>query len=360
MAAVAPLLLALAVQRLGLLWCEARSIPLGTFWRSHGFELADMPDLIGRVTLVTGANTGLGLETSLQMALANATVLMACRSSSKCDAAVREVTAAVAARGSSGTARAVVLDLAKLRQVAEVADALLQELPRLDVLVNNAGLATQFPHRLSEDGVELTFQVNYLGHFLLTTRLLPLLLAAGSAAGSAPARVVHLTSGAHRGAPLEGLPLDLARLNEAATMGAYARYGAAKLANLVFAHELARRHRSLLSSSVHPGVVATDMLRPDNFQAMLGNVLGPVAWRLAQWRNALFAYTPRAAAVTMLFCAVAPDLEKQPLRNGELFVPVAARWPAKHPRATDLAFAAALWDFSTQLLSEALPDATAA
>ena len=132
--------------------------------------------------------------------------------------------------------RTVQLDLADLKSVQRGAARLRRELRSLHVLVLNAGVATQFPHALSADGVERTFQANYLGHFHLTTRLLPL-LTRGAKRSRRPSRVVHLTSGAHRGAPAEGVPLTLDGVNSPA-LGAYARYGMAKLASLAFSAEL--------------------------------------------------------------------------------------------------------------------------
>ena len=154
--------------------------------------------------------------------------------------------------------------------MVRAAQTLERELSGLDLLVNNAGVAAQFPLRLTADGVEQTFQANFLGHFALTTRLLPLLERAAVARG-APSRVVHLTSGAHRGAPAAGVPLSLAGVNDGG-IGAYTRYGMAKLASLAFSAELSRRHAAtaLVSAAVHPGVVATELLRVDNFAAMLG------------------------------------------------------------------------------------------
>mmetsp|Transcript_129716 Transcript_129716/g.361291 ORF Transcript_129716/g.361291 Transcript_129716/m.361291 type:complete len:390 (-) Transcript_129716:96-1265(-) len=338
------------LHRTDVFWCQARSIPLGVFWRGQGFSVKDIPNLHGRTALVTGANTGLGFEVALQLALANATVLLACRDMAKCGAASQQVSSAVQAHGSHGAARPVYLDLANLEQVAAAADVLLRNLPRLDILVNNAGVATQFPHSLTVDGVETTFQINYLGHFLLTRSLLPLLQSPGH---PTPARVVHLTSGAHRGAPNEGILLSREGINSRTAMGPYARYGMAKLANLVFAEELSRRAPAVLSNAVHPGVVATHLLREDNFRAMLGGGLGALAFRLARWRNTLFAYSPATAAATVLHCAASPELERVPVR-GALFVPVAKRWPPRHHKAGDAAFGAALWRFSEQLVAEAL------
>ncbi|CAE7217261.1 WWOX [Symbiodinium sp. KB8] len=96
-------------------------------------------------------------------------------------------------------------------------------------------------------------------------------------------------------------------------MGPYARYGAAKLANLIFSHEINRRlgHLGVYSNAVHPGVVATEMLRRANFEAMLGSLLGSLAFQAAQLRNRLFAYGAQEAALNLLFCAAAPEVEAE-------------------------------------------------
>jgi len=287
---------------------------------------------------------------ALQLALANATVLAACRDMAKCKRSVSGINVVSIALGSTGHAKAVKIDLGDLRQVSAAAEKLLREVPQLDILVANAGAATQFPHSLTSDGLETTFQVNYLGHFLLVTRLLPLLK---QKLGS---RVVHLTSGAHRGAPAEGVFLSKSAINNASNLGPYARYGMAKLANLVFARELDRRHFNegrVYSNAVHPGVVATDMLKLSNFQAMLGSDLGEIAHTLAKLRNDVFAYTPQQGSLPLLYCAAGEAIEKEAI-HGALVVPVAKAWPARHPKAEDVAFGEELWNFSENLIREAL------
>ena len=340
-----------------------------------------MPDLTGRIALVTGANTGLGYEVARQLVFANATVMMACRELLPCHAAQRAIALEAGSiprscdpnqgasihegrRCHAGFGMVEVLDLNNLTMVAElVADLAERPEPynRVDLLVNNAGVAAQYPLELTGDGVEGTFQANYLGHWHLTTGLLPL-LERGARATGRRARVVHLTSGAHRGAPADGVPLTLDGVNDEG-IGAYARYGIAKLASLSFSGELARRHgRFLVSHAVHPGVVATDMLRADNFRATISAVLGPnggallggAAWAFAQLRNALFAYPPRTAALSVLYAAVAPELDDADSPNAQLIVPIATRWPPHHPKATDAKFAKDLWRFSESLVANAL------
>jgi len=346
-------LAAVMVKKGDMLWCEARSIPLGVLLREKGFSLEELPDLRGKVALITGANTGLGFETARQLALANATVILACRDMGKCSAAARDINRTLEAQHALGSTRTVQINLEDLQQVATAADRLRQDLEVLDILVNNAGVATQFPFRLTIDGIESTFQVNYLGHFLLTLRLLPLLDAPNR---KSPARIVHLSSGAHRGAPANGVLLSLEAINSPTAVGAYARYGMAKLANLVFSEELARRKPQLLSNAVHPGVVASDMLREANFVSMLGSHLGRAAFTLARARNAVFAYSTTEASVTLLHCAASSKLLKHNV-SGAFYVPMAKQWPPHHPKAQDPAFAAELWNFSEALLSKALATA---
>ena len=338
----------LGLSRSTAFWCGARGIPLGTLLREPGFSIDQMPDLSGRTALVTGANSGLGLEVARQLAIANARVVLACRDVAACRAAAQTIQLDAPA----SAVETVQLDLSDLRSVAACAASLGRRLGSLHILVLNAGVASQFPIDTTIDGLERTFQINYLSHFALTTRLLPLLTRTARQTRR-PSRIVHLTSGAHRGAPSEGVPLAVEQINGA--MGAYARYGMAKLASLAFSNELARRHRPsiLISNAVHPGVVATSMLRRDNFVRMLGQVAGRGAWAAAQIRNALFAYSSTTGALSILYAAAATEIERHSI-SGELIVPVATRWPAHHRMANDASFGAALWSWSEKQTREAL------
>jgi NAD(P)-dependent dehydrogenase (short-subunit alcohol dehydrogenase family) len=390
--AVAVAAAAAAAYRGDAFWCSARGLPIGTFWRRPGFSYAQMPRLGGKVVLVTGANAGLGLEVAKQCAQAGATVLLGCRDDAKCAAAAAAIGQSTGV--SADRLRPFRLDLNDLAQVDLAADTLLRSEPALHVLINNAGVATQFPQpALSPQGIEVTFQVNYLGHFLLTTKLLPLLHATALTSG-ASSRIVHLTSGAHRAAPAEGVPMpinetgDINRvtgMNRAdylkgindAGMGPVARYGMAKLASLAFSAELSRRHpRTILSFAVHPGVVATRMIRRRNLVAMfrfsglggrwVSEACGGVACAVAQLRNAVLAYSPRTAALSVLYAAFSPDLDARQnsvnagvnsgvkATTGGLFVPVATRWQPRHPLASDPGFGARLWLFSERLVRTSL------
>ena len=208
---------------------------------------ADVPDQTGRTVMVTGANSGLGLQTAKVLAGVGATVLMACRSAGKAEAARARIVSEVP----DADLEIVPLDLADLSSVAAAA-ALVSDRPQpLDVLVNNAGVMAP-PHRETADGFELQLGTNHLGHFPLTGRLIEKLLAA-----DAP-RVVNLSSTAHRIGRM-----DFDDLNSKRGYSRWPAYGQSKLANLLFTLELARRARAagtgLVAAAAHPGYAATNL-----------------------------------------------------------------------------------------------------
>ena len=203
----------------------------------------EQQDLTGKVVLVTGANAGIGRETSLALVRKGATVVMAARNPEKGADAVAYVTH----RADRGRAVLGQLDLASFASIRSFAAWFLDEFDRLDVLVNNAGLIvdTRFE---TEDGFEEMFGVNHLGHFLLTDLLRDRLVA------SAPARVVVVSSLAHRLA-VRGLRRD--DLQAKRRFHGFSVYGRSKLANLLFANELARQLEGsgVTVNAVHPGSV---------------------------------------------------------------------------------------------------------
>ncbi|MFE0460664.1 SDR family oxidoreductase [Kitasatospora sp. NPDC058965] len=301
-----------------------------------------VPDQRGKLAVVTGANSGIGFETARRLALAGAEVVLAVRDPARGERAVELIAAEGADRVVTHT-----LDLASLDSVASFADVLLERGRPVDLLVNNAGVMA-VPDRLAtKDGFELQFGTNHLGHFALTGRLLPLLRAA------ARPRVVTVSSLAARLGRI-----DLTNLNSERRYRPWEAYGRAKLANLVFAQELARlsaRHDwGVRSLAVHPGVTRTELVNN-------GPLLGRPAPRLSvtQWAMRIpgVAQDPVRGALPTLVAATSEQAV-----NGGYYgpdgllaltgLPAAARVPR---RARDLVAAARLWTASEQLTGVGFP-----
>lgn len=210
------------------------------------------------VVLVTGATDGIGRATALELARRGAVVLVHGRDAARAHAVTDEVRAAAAEPPPPFAAEPFVADLARLADVRALADAVRARAGRLNVLVNNAGVAFRdAERRRSADSFELTFAVNHLAHFLLTTELRTLLESSGRP-GGAPARVVTVASELHaRGR------IDLGDLQGERRYSGGAAYANSKLANVLFARALARRAdpRVLVSHALHPGVIKTKLLR---------------------------------------------------------------------------------------------------
>ncbi len=212
------------------------------------WNTSDIPDLTGRIAVVTGANGGLGLETARALAGAGATVVMAARSQPKAITARDEILA----EHPAARLELVELDLASLASVRSAAETVLERFDTIDLLVNNAGVMA-LPERQTADGFEMQFGTNHLGHFALTALLLPAVLRA------VEARVVTVTSTAHH----MGRAVDPANPNLHGTYGPWKAYGQSKLANYHFGIGL---HRGLEAAGVatasliaHPGLSNTEL-----------------------------------------------------------------------------------------------------
>lgn len=250
--------------------------------KDHWTE-ADIPDQSGKTVIVTGANTGIGYETARVLAEKGARVVLACRSEERGRGAVRRIEAEQPA----GSAELMLLDLADLDAVRAFADEFGKEHDRLDLLVNNAGVMAP-PEAKTEQGFELQFGVNVVGHFALTGRLLDR-LADG-------ARVATLSSLAHRNGAL-----DFGNLRSEKSYRKWREYNQSKLGNLVFAVELQRRlreaGRNAASLAAHPGLTMTDL------QRHMGGFFGRLFALLAP----LVSNQPPVGALPTLYAATAPE-----------------------------------------------------
>lgn len=298
------------------------------------WTLDNIPRLDGRLAVVTGANSGLGLHTAAALAGKGARVLLACRDAAKAEAAMQQVHAQLP----SAQLEFLALDLADLASVRRCAETLTQRESRLDLLCNNAGVMA-LPQRRTRDGFEMQVGTNHLGHFALTGLLLPLLQATPGA------RVVTLSSLAHH---LGRIRLD--DLNWQRGYSKWPAYAQSKLANLMFALELGRRLRkagsATLSLAAHPGYAATNLQFAG--PAMEDSALGRLGMQLG---NALLSQPAAAGAWPTLRAATDADA-----RSGEFYGPRGFQQlrgaPGRcryNPRAGDESVSAQLWALSEQL-----------
>lgn len=267
-----------------------------------GWSRADIPDLSGKVAVVTGANGGLGLETADALAAKGAHVLMAVRDQDKAAAAVDRIRAATP----EARLDLVPLDLASLASVREAADRIASLTGSLDLLVNNAGVMAM-PERRTADGFEMQLGVNHLGHWALTAHLMPLLLAAPAA------RVVSVTSTAHH----MGRVIDPRNPHLHGRYEPWRAYGQSKLANYHFALGLQREFERVgvaaQSLMAHPGLTNTDL---QSRTVREGG--GGAAGSAAHWVTARAGMAPADGALPQLRAATDPWA-----RGGELYGP---RW----------------------------------
>ena len=300
---------------------------------SPAWTATDIPDQAGRRAVITGANSGLGYETALELSRHSASVTLAVRDTAKGDTAAADIRARIP--GADVEVRP--LDLADLSSVASFAEAWRAEHPEgLDLLINNAGVMAT-PYRRTADGFELQFGTNHLGHFALTGHLLDALRP--------DARVVTVSSQAHR----------MGRMNFDDLMGerkyrTWGAYGQSKLANLLFMRELARRLQRagspVLSVGAHPGYSRTNLqavgpqMRGQSWQVRAMDIVGGIMAQSAQM-----------GALPTLYAATAPHI-----RNGDYAGPDGFGEQRGHPRLVGMTSAARdpydavrLWTVSEEL-----------
>lgn len=273
-----------------------------------------------KTTLITGANSGIGLETARYLAGCGHRVLLACRNAERAE----EAKADILSTHASAQLEIILLDLASFDSIQSAAKKVAELASTLDVLINNAGLAPPTKQYTTE-GFEMQFGVNYLGHFLLTHLLLPQLKAADSA------RVINVASIIHR---FGGI--DFNSFKGEKVYFVLKAYAQSKLANVLFSNELARRYQKdgISSFSLHPGEVGT-------------NIAGKSLLRRTAYRFMGAYMSPKSGAKASIYLATASDIESM---SGQYFGKKAK--PAKMSKlAKDEALAKKLWEVSEQLIA---------
>lgn len=285
----------------------------------------DIPNLAGKIAVVTGANCGIGYETVRGLIRKGATVILACRNKNKGQAAERQI----AQEYPGAKAELELLDLSSLALVRRFAGEFTRRYDKLDILINNAGIM-RTPFGKTADGFELQFGVNHLGHFALTGLLLDLIIR------TPQARVVTVSSWGHRLGKV-----DFENLNADKGYDSGAAYGQSKLANLLFTYELDRRFRGAgvdaIAAAAHPGWTAGTNLA--------------VHWRMVRLLNPFIGQKPSMGALPTLYAATAPDVQ-----GGDYYGPGGWQGLRGYPtrvrssdRSYDPAVAAKLWTISEEL-----------
>jgi NAD(P)-dependent dehydrogenase (short-subunit alcohol dehydrogenase family) len=292
----------------------------------------DIPDLRGKVIIVTGANSGIGFEAAREFARKGATTILACRDLEKANAAMAKIDA----ESPNAKVEVMHLDLASLKSIHEFADAFHAKYDRLDVLLNNAGIM-MVPYRLTKDGFESQVGTNHLGHFALTGLLIDLL---ERTPGS---RVVNISSGGHR---MGKMDFDNFLYKHGKSYSRTEAYGRSKLSNLLFTYELERRlesnGRNPIAVAAHPGLSATHLA--DHFGGGLMKGLIHLVFQL-------IAQSAEMGALPGIRAAIDPEVS-----GGQYYGPDGTRERLGYPtlvhsnRAShNMADAQHLWKISEEL-----------
>ncbi|KAK4241903.1 short-chain dehydrogenase TIC 32, chloroplastic, partial [Achaetomium macrosporum] len=293
----------------------------------------DVPDLTGKVILITGGTAGVGAGTVIELARHNpAHLVFTGRNAKSAEATIASARSA----GSDVRVTFVECDLANLASVKTAAEKILASLDRLDVLVCNAGIMAK-PAALSKDGYEIHFATNHLGDALLTLKLFPLIERTGKLPG-ADVRIVMITSAAWRGTPPGGIVFDKIKpTQEMAVLGRWLRYGQSKLANMLWARDIAKRYPQILSFSLTPGVVetslVTDLRLADKLFVYLINI-GKVKTQEEGTHNMLWVIgAPRAS-----------------IKRGAYYEPVGDLSPTETKASKDPGLRDKLWEWTEEEL----------
>ncbi|XP_055949854.1 retinol dehydrogenase 13-like [Argiope bruennichi] len=285
--------------------------------------------LNGKTVIVTGGNTGIGKETVLDLASRGAKVILACRDVQKGYEAVKDISDKI--RKPNLVVKR--LDLASFASIKSFAQNVLENEPYIHILINNAAVGI-CPKSLTEDGYELQFGVNHLGHFLLTHLLLDRIKA------SAPARIINVSSIGHIGGHI-----DFSDINLNSNYHPASAYFRSKLANVLFTRELAKRLKGtgVTTYCLHPGAVYTGLGR--HIEYSMSKFSG---WLYDMYGRLLFK-SPMIGAQTTIYCAVEEKLANE---SGHYYCDCTVI--SASSKAQDDKLARKLWDVSEDLIAKAL------
>ncbi|KAI9150557.1 oxidoreductase [Paramyrothecium foliicola] len=288
----------------------------------------DIPPLKGKVILVTGGNSGLGKQSILELSKHGPKeIWLGARSKSKAQEAIEDIRTQVP---NAPPIKFFEMDLGSFLSIRESARTFTQQSGRLDILLLNAGIMS-VPARTTDDGYEVQFGTNHMGHALLTKLLMPTLLKTAEEPNS-DVRVTVLASSAHQYAPSEGILFDTLK-NQAESLSTITRYGQSKLANALYAKELARRYPQLTTSSLQPGLFTTNLANTmsDN------NWILRIAWKITA---AFIGVDVPTGTLNQLWTSTSKDVI-----SGTYYEPVGRTGLGK-PHTNDAVLAEKLWDWT--------------
>ncbi|KAJ5495869.1 hypothetical protein N7539_000985 [Penicillium diatomitis] len=295
----------------------------------------DIPDLTGKSFFITGGTNGLGAHSAVHLANHNAShIYISGRNAQNAE----KIIAQIRDSGSRTEVTFVECDLSSLSSIKQAMDAFVATAPRLDVLMCNAGIMAK-PLGLTKDGYELQFGTNHLGHALLIKKLLPLLEKTSATGGDA--RIILLSSQGMFLHPKDGIDFDgLRTVQDFGIGGPWRRYGQSKLANMLYARQLSVHYPEIVSVSIHPGVVATDLLSS-----------GKLWKRVSGYSTSLgLTLAPEEGAFNQVWAAT---VEREKIQSGSYYEPVGVVSDKKLDKTgQDDELAKKLWDWTEDALKE--------
>ncbi|KZP33698.1 NAD(P)-binding protein [Athelia psychrophila] len=304
------------------------------------FSEDHIPDLAGKIIIVTGGNSGIGKQTVAVLASKGAKVYLAARSKDKFNKAVEDIRTSHP-DATNGQIEFLKLDLGTAKGARDAAEDFKTRESALHVLYNNAGIMGSPSPKgsLSPDGYELQWQTNVFGPFVFTYGLMPLLSSTAASSPPGTVRIINTASDGAAQAPKTGIPL--ADETVGAQSGKFACYGHSKIANILVTRQLAKRYPEIWSFAPHPGPVQSELTRNVG-------IPGPIMWVL----DRVLFKPVQYGALTQLYAGTASDIDES--QNGSYLIPL-AKFESKlpHPQAGDDAFGEKVWEWNISAMQKA-------